>query len=370
MNRVSTSILSLGFACALAFAQAPAQPAVGGAAAKNAAAPSTRTYRVEQTAKITEVPLDAKTVRFWVSIPDDDRWQDVLDFSVKSAPGTWSLATEPENGNRFLYVEVPNPASATIEVAVEFTVRRQSVFVEIDPKLVGPLTDTHRKLFAKELRKDAPHMSVTAEIQKTADIMCGDEKNIAKAARKLLDYVADYADHYSKDPSKPKCGIGDAGDCMAQKGGCCTDLHSLFIALARAREIPARLQMGYRVLEKNIGKVVDPGYRCWPEYFCPGYGWVPADIVEGDAADGLGRDRWFSGLTERRIWLNEGREFMLKPAQSSGPVNTMIIGHAEIDGKPARVLPEGEKAAQLFRTVRFVELSDGEGKALTSSAQR
>ena len=52
---------------------------------------------------------------------------------------------------------------------------------------------------------------------------------------------------------------------------------------ARARGIPARLQMGYRLRETNEGKEVDPGYRCWAEYFVPNYGWVSADIVEADA---------------------------------------------------------------------------------------
>jgi hypothetical protein len=144
---------------------------------------------------------------------------------------------------------------------------------------------------------------------------------------------------------------------MTNGGGCCTDLHSLFIALARARGIPARLQMGYRVLEKDENKEVDPGYRCWVEYFLPGCGWVPADIVEADAVDGMGPARWFAGLTERRLWLNSGREFTLEPRQAQKtPVNTMIIGHAEIDGVPARVLPDGPLEAQLKRKVHFTEV--------------
>ena len=88
-----------------------------------------------------------------------------------------------------------------------------------------------------------------------------------------------------------------------------------------------------------------------------GYGWVSADVVEADDPKGLGRARWFTGLTERRLWLNEGREFDLAGrAVTSHRVNTMIIGYAEIDGVEARVLPAGELAAQLSRTVRYTEL--------------
>ena len=316
-----------------------------------------RVYRVRQTAKLDQIPAGAKLVRWWIAIPDDAPHQQVLDFGVASAPGNWRVERDAERGNRFLYVEVENPKASELAATVEFTVRREPVFVAVDPARVGALTEAHRAAHAEFLRRDAPHMTVTPEIQRIADEVCGAETNAAIQASRLLEYVAANADHYSKDPSKPNCGVGDAENCLAQGGGCCTDLHSLFIALARAREIPARLQMGYRLQAKNAGKEVDPGYRCWVEYYLPGYGWVCADIVEADAPDGLGPKRWFTGLTERRVWLNEGREFLLNPRPAGGRVNTMSIGYAEIDGKAARVLPEGELKPQLKRSVAFDELA-------------
>lgn len=321
------------------------------------AAELTRVYRVQQSVTLSDIPAGAKHVKWWLSIPNDDRFQDVLDLTVVSAPGEWRTVREPDRGNRFLQLDVTSPASSTLTVKVDFVLRRRPVFVDVDPARVGPITASHRQLFAAELRRDAPHMEFTPAIARLAEKACGPETNVAKQARLLLDAVADYADHYSKDPSKPKCSVGDAGDCMANAGGCCTDMHSLFIALARGRGIPARLQMGYRLREANEGKEVDPGYRCWAEYFLPNYGWVPADIVEADAPNGLGRARWFTGLTERRLWLNEGREFDLPGrADPQSRVNTMVIGYAEIDGVSARVLPEGDKPAQLSRVVYYTEL--------------
>jgi transglutaminase-like putative cysteine protease len=212
-------------------------------------------------------------------------------------------------------------------------------------------------MFADELRLDSPHMEVTPTVSAMAESVCGTESNLAVQARLLLNAVADSTVHYSRDPTKPKVSPGDAGSCLANGGGTCTDIHSLFIALARSRGIPARLQMGYRLRESNEGKSVDPGYRCWAEYFLPGYGWIPTDIVEAEDPKGLGRDRWFTGLTEHRLWLNEGREFDLGGREvTSHRVNTMIIGYAEIDGVEARVLPEGGKPSQLSRTVLFTEV--------------
>ena len=120
-------------------------------------------------------------------------------------------------------------------------------------------------------------MAVSPAVRKMADDACGAETNVALQVNRLLAAVADRTNHYSIDSTVPKCSPGDAEACMEKGGGCCTDLHALFIACARARGIPARLQMGYRLREPNAGKEVDPGYRCWAEYFLPGYGWVPTD---------------------------------------------------------------------------------------------
>lgn len=325
-------------------------------AAQTPPALAERTYHVEQTVTLSDLPAGAKTVKWWLAIPGDDPYQTVLDVSG-TIPGTWGFVSEAHHGNRFLYTEIPAPGTSTVTAKLEFTVRRRSVWIDIEPAKTGPMTDTLRRLWAEELRRDAPHMQVTPTITAMADRICGSESNLAAEAKLLLNAVADGTVHYSRDPSKPKYSPGDAESCLANGGGTCTDIHSLFIALARSRGIPARLEMGYRLREANESKNVDPGYRCWVEYFLPGYGWVPTDLVEAEDPKGLGRERWFTGLTERRLRLNEGREFDLPGRDvTDHRVNTMVIGYAEVDGVEARVLPAGGKPAQLARTVLYTEV--------------
>jgi transglutaminase-like putative cysteine protease len=313
-------------------------------------------YRVKQKVTLSDIAPGSHQVRMWVSIPGDDRHQEVLDLEVIESPGTWSIVEDRDRRGRFVRMDITRPSTTSLDVVVAFVLRREPTHVQLDPSMVRPLTETLRRGLRPYLRSDSPHMAVTDTIKGMAEQICGDETNIAIQAAKLLNHVAEVADHYSKDPTKPNCGIGDAAVCIDQGGGCCTDLHSLFIALARARGIPARLQMGYRLREANVGKETDPGYRCWAEYFVPGYGWVPADIVEADAIDGLGKTRWFTGLTARRLWLNEGRDFLLSPDQAESQVNHMSIAYAEIDGKVARILPDGDLKPQITRVVSFEEL--------------
>src|SRR6478736_5931433 len=101
----------------------------------------TVTYRVEQNATLSDIPAGAKHVKFWVSIPDNERYQDVLDFEAVAVPGKWSVVRDPDRGKRFMLGEVDNPGAATLTAKIEFTVRRQSVFTAIDPAQAGPVTD-------------------------------------------------------------------------------------------------------------------------------------------------------------------------------------------------------------------------------------
>ena len=58
--------------------------------------------------------------------------------------------------------------------------------------------------FAEELRGDTPLMSVDEKSKKLADDICGTETNVVAQAKKIWMWVADYADHYSKDVAKLK----------------------------------------------------------------------------------------------------------------------------------------------------------------------
>src|SRR5689334_15217079 len=58
----------------------------------------TRTYRVQQTVTLSDVPAGSKSVAWWIAIPDDDPCQQLLDLTVASAPGPWRIVREPDHG--------------------------------------------------------------------------------------------------------------------------------------------------------------------------------------------------------------------------------------------------------------------------------
>ncbi len=317
------------------------------------------TYEVRQNVRLDQIPEGTKEILIWIAIPSDEMNQRVLALGTDLIPGEWKIVEDADRRGKFLYSRIADPASPALDFGIDYKLVRSPIFVNIDPARVLSLSDLEKSMLAEHLAKDALHMEVTSKVQKIADDVCGQETNIATQTIAIMKHLAQSVDHYSysNDPTMPRCGLGDAQACLTQGGGCCTDLNSLFIALARARGIPARLNMGYLLLEENAEKWFDPGYRCWVEYYVPGYGWVSADVVEADSPDGKGHVRWLTGLTPRRVWLNQGRQFCFSGAHAADPVNHMNIAYAEIDGKPARVLPEGELTPQLTRQIRFVHVA-------------
>jgi hypothetical protein len=318
-----------------------------------------RIYQIRQTVSVRDVPANAREVRLWVPIPTDGPWQRVLDRRVVEAPAGWKLEKQPNTGGEMIVAT--SKGSAAAQVVVEMTVVRQSPKFDLAAPTTGALQP---ELFKDELRKDAPLMSAGPEVSSLALKACENETDPRRKVVRLLDAVADAADHYSKDPTKPKCGRGAAEDCLANGGGCCTDLHSLFIAAARSLGIPTRIQFGYRLNAQKEDTEYDPSYRCWVEYYLPDSGWVPTDLVVADAGEKTARGANYGTLDARRVWLWQGRDLELSPKQSGAPIQTLLCGWAEIDGVPVDVLPAADGTpSKLGRTIRFKDLTPKDAPA-------
>ena len=304
--------------------------------------PST-TWKLRHSLKVTDVPKGSKKARIWFWLPNDDEAQKVLSLNVLQSPKGTKVVRS--GGNRYLYAEVTNP-SEPIDLSTEFLVRRRVISTNLKAAQAKKFSSTFQALFREELRKDVMNMEVTPEIQTLADRICGDEKNVAKQAQLLFNYVVGHTYHY-KHPKAKELKIkpsvvqglwhlqgGSASRALECQGGSCTDQHSLFIALARARGIPTRLEFGSLLSPTKENQDHNPGYRCWVSYFVPNYGWVPMDASAANLKPKLATF-YAHGLDANRIRFFGGRDVDLSTGERTGPhVNLMIIAYVEIDGKP------------------------------------
>jgi transglutaminase-like putative cysteine protease len=136
---------------------------------------------------------------------------------------------------------------------------------------------------------------------------------------------------YDKPPGTGY-GRGDVDWVCDHKFGNCTDFHSLFISLARSKNLPAKFEMGFGIPTASPEGRIE-GYHCWAFFFVDGHGWVPVDISEADKAPAK-RNYYFGHLNEDRVAFSQGRDLILEPKQAGEPVNFLIYPYAEVDGKP------------------------------------
>lgn len=299
-----------------------------------AADPEPISYDITHRLEVTDIPAGADNVKIWFWLPDDDDAQHTRSLTIEDAPAGYLIVREPTTGSRYFYAEVAGPVKQPIKIVTRFVVDRNVMSASLDPDRAAPLGDEDRKRMAEHLRRDVPNMEVNDRIIRLAAEICGKQTNIVKQARLIYDHVVNESDHYSKGGAAPKSsGKGSAGYCLDMNGGGCTDQHALFIALARARGIPTRLQFGSRLQEKNRGKEVDPGYRCWVQYYVPGYGWVATDASAGDTNPDQ-RDFYFSGVDQHRVRFAEGRNLLLGDPAKNHRVNLVVGAYVLVDGKP------------------------------------
>lgn len=347
-------MIILAGASRLNAAELTATPALPVSSAPSTPLTASATFHVVHSIDVTDIPKAAKVVRIWCWLPDDDAAQKVLDLTVCEGPENFRISRDATYGHRYLYAEVLQPKES-LTMSTDFLIRRSAVSIALDPAKAGELTPRHRLQFASELRRDVPDMEVTPDMIALADKICGPEQNVVRQARLLFDWVVDNTNHYSRPNAPKSSGKGSAAYCISEKGGSCTDMHALFISMARARGIPTRLQFGSLLKPANEGKAMDPGYRCWIEYFVPNYGWVSADLAAANT-NPTKRDFYFSGLDERRIRFIEGRDLELCPRQEGPRLNLLISAYVEVDGKPhttfKRVLKYDEIKSLTSATVK------------------
>jgi transglutaminase-like putative cysteine protease len=283
-----------------------------------------RRFRFEYGATIRGLPSGAR-VRIWLPVPPSNEHQKVQ-LVDRRLPAEARVSTEPEYGNQVSYCDTTAPDAGLISLATSYSVERrevQGLSAAARPVRDGALTAADRRLFL------APNATVPVG-GKPLELLAGRKlpETPLAAARVLYDVVDD---HVRYDKSQPGYGRGDVLWVCDSRFGNCTDFHSLFLSLARSQGIPARFEIGFP-LPPQRGQGTVSGYHCWAFFFVDGHGWVPVDISEADKHPEL-KEYYFGNLTEDRVTFSNGRDLLLEPKQTGGPLNFFIYPHVEVDGR-------------------------------------
>jgi len=288
-----------------------------------------------------EVDLSAQaqgqTARLWIPYPVSDKNQLISDIKTSGDYSGMGVYTDRSYGTPILYAEWPKDATSR-KLTFSFKVDRQEV-------RRGTLPAQEPIWNPADYRKYLKPTSLgptDGEVKKLSDAITKGKKTVLEKAKAIYDWTCE---NMYRDPKTVGCGKGDVCSLLANPGGKCTDISSVFIALARAAGVPAREVFSVR-LGKKPQQDVTTWQHCWAEFFLPGYGWVPVDpadvrkkmLVEKidlkDAKTNAYRDYFWGGIDPYRVVIAHGRDVMLNPPQKGAPLNTFGYPYAEVGDHP------------------------------------
>jgi hypothetical protein len=275
---------------------------------------------------LTGMDPKAHRIEAWIPLPREDRFQQVSGVRIDS-PAHVEVVNQPTGGNRVAHLSAVVPPSGSLAVTIRFKVRRAEESADME-KAQANIPAPARATFASYLGPDRL-VPIDGQIKLVSSKVGAPDGTSYEQARAIYEYVIA---NMSYDKSGMGWGRGDAIYACNVKKGNCTDFHSLFIAIARSRRIPARFTIGFPIGAASAGKI--PGYHCWAEFYAGGQ-WVPVDASEAWKHPQL-RQYYFGHLDADRVAFTMGRDLELKPRQSGEPVNFLIYPYAEVDDKPLR----------------------------------
>lgn len=294
-----------------------------GALAESKAAPApsvSRNVSFTYIATIAPAPA-AKHLEIWIPVPHDNDWQQISHVSVDSALPHQIVAQADGNTVLHLSADAPLPPSTTIRLTFNAARRQEAADLALAARSLPEPTDG---AFAPFLRADAL-VPIDGEITQVSTTIGSTGAPALKQARAIYEYVVA---NMKYDKSGTGWGRGDAIYACNVRRGNCTDFHSLFIALARSRGIPARFTIGFPLGAPGAGPI--PGYHCWAEFYAGGV-WVPIDASEAWKHPQR-HDYYFGHLDADRVGFTSGRDLELTPRQHGPPLNYLIYPYAEVDG--------------------------------------
>ncbi len=286
-----------------------------------------------------DTPADNRDTKLWVPLPVSDQFQTIEDVKVEGNYAHEGIYKEKTTGNSMVFADWSTLPTEQRKLTLTFNVsthkRANRDFV--DKGLPIPAD-------VKKFIKEEYMVPTGGRVKKISDGVVAGRVKISEKARAVYDWVVD---NTVRDPSVQGCGPGNVEQTLDKKGGKCTDISSVFVAVARAAGIPAREVFGIRLGKEEGVSDMTGGHHCWAEYYVPGVGWVPADPadvrkailvnkLENNSAEAEKyREYYFNQLDPYRVAVaTGGRGYYLNPPQKGGLLNYFMYPYAEIDGKP------------------------------------
>jgi len=298
-----------------------------------------RHFKFTYQVRIAGVNPETKTLEVWIPFPHNEAYQAVNNYQITSEL-EHTVWVDLTNGNKILYFSLTDEFIDKVNLEVIFDITRLENNSYVDGASVhvpAPPKELEHFLKASELVPiDGP---IAKEALGVINAEMTTQEKIEALYKHLLRTI-------SYDKSGDGWGKGDALFCSVTRGGNCTDIHSLFIGMARSLGIPARFVIGFPIPENRIEGAIS-GYHCWAEYYVEERGWVPVDISE--AVRHPGKEGYYLGrIDENRVSFTTGRDIKIITSAGEQILNYFIY---------PLVLANGERIWDYDYSFRFAQVN-------------
>ena len=278
-----------------------------------------------------------KEVKLWLPYPISDQYQLISNIHIRGDYSGMGIYTDRVYSTPILYAEWPRNAKSR-KLEFSFFVTRKEIRRGTIPGSEPCWNAPDYSMYLKGTSLGP----ITGPVKQLSDKITKGKRTVYQKAKAIYDWICE---NMYRDPKTIGCGKGDVCRLLVTRGGKCTDISSVFVALARAAGVPAREAFGIRLGKKPVQEITK-WQHCWAEFFLPNYGWFsvdPADVRKAMLVEHLTlqdpktkeyRDLFWGGLDAYRFVVAHGRDIVLNPSQQGPPLNTFEYPYAEVEGIP------------------------------------
>ena len=321
----------------------------------------THTYELTKSFDVVVPKGSQGKTELWVPLPSNNDYQNVQSVEFEGNYQTAYITENNKYGAKTLYANWDDKAQKR-DLKIKLIVQTQ----DREPMVKGALDNYQQpekieySVDVKEYLKPTDHIKIDGIVKQFADKITGGETNPLKKAELIHKWIVS---NMERDNSVLGCGDGDVEKILTTGvlKGKCTDINSVFVALARASDIPAREIFGVRLGEAKkmaqysktaFGSAKDKianvsgGQHCRAEFYLAGFGWVPVDSADVakmrltekksvEDKDTQAVSKYLFGNWEANwVGFNYARDFNLYPQPELAPLNNFGYPYAEVGGDP------------------------------------
>jgi transglutaminase-like putative cysteine protease len=242
------------------------------------------------------------------------------------------------NGNRYARWIFRKPSrSFTIQISAVMDL------YQYDLSVVSARKRRHKGLGKKARRKYLAHERFLEKNNKTIRSVARRIKGRTEVEKiqKIMAFVQRWLRTSKWSPTKKEFGAVGA---LQKRHGVCAEYSDLFVALCRAKKIPARVCEGYLVTPIAKG---DTPQHAWTEAYTRAHGWVPFDPMhsKGGAMNHVEANRiYLTGTRNDRV-INRGHIYYFRYWGKAQVKNDFVVrGQKVLAAAPHTTAASGHPA--------------------------